>query len=486
MGARPAEKLSIAIAQLNSTVGDIAGNVGKVRAARAAAAAQGADIVVFPELFIAGYPPEDLVLKPAFQAGCRSAIETLARETSADGPALLVGTPWLDAGKLYNAVALLEAGTIAALRYKVDLPNYGVFDEKRVFAPGPMPGPVNFRGVRLGVPICEDIWGTEVVECLAETGAEMLVVPNGSPYWRQKGDVRINIAVARVTEQGLPTIYVNQVGGQDELVFDGVSFGLHADCSLAFQFAAFEETVATTQWVRQSGTWRCENGPQVAGVEADRADYSACVLGLRDYVNKNGFPGVVLGLSGGIDSALCAAMAVDALGAGRVHCVMLPYRYTAADSFRDAGDCAKALGVRYDTLPIAPAFEGFEELLRPLFADKPRDITEENLQSRARGTILMSISNKFGPMVVTTGNKSEMSVGYATLYGDMNGGFNPIKDLYKMEVYRLSALRNRWKPNGALGPDGIVIPENILSKAPTAELRENQKDQDSLPPYDAL
>jgi NAD+ synthase len=399
---------------------------------------------------------------------------------------LLVGTPWLDAGKLYNAVALLDAGTIAALRYKVDLPNYGVFDEKRVFAPGPMPGPVNFRGVRLGVPICEDIWGTEVVECLAETGAEILVVPNGSPYWRQKGDVRINIAVARVTEQGLPTIYVNQVGGQDELVFDGVSFGLHADCSLAFQFAAFEETVATTQWVRQSGTWRCENGPQVAGVEADRADYSACVLGLRDYVNKNGFPGVVLGLSGGIDSALCAAMAVDALGAERVRCIMLPYKFTSQESLKDAAACAEALGVRYEIVPIAAAVEGFESALAPAFSGLPRDVTEENLQARTRGTILMAISNKFNLMVVTTGNKSEMSVGYATLYGDMNGGFNPIKDLYKTEVFRLARLRNRWKPDGAKGPDGPVIPDNIITRPPTAELRENQKDEDSLPAYAVL
>ena len=486
MSARPAEKLSIAVAQLNSTVGDIVGNVEKARAARATAAAQGADIVVFPELVIAGYPPEDLVLKPAFQAGCRSAIEALARETSADGPALLVGTPWLDAGKLYNAVALLEGGAIAALRYKVDLPNYGVFDEKRVFAPGPMPGPVNFRGVRLGVPICEDIWGTEVVECLAETGAEMLVVPNGSPYWRQKGDVRINIAVARVTEQGLPTIYVNQVGGQDELVFDGISFGLHADCSLAFQLAAFQETVATTHWIRHRGAWRCENGPQVASVEADRADYSACVLGLRDYVNKNRFPGVVLGLSGGIDSALCAAMAVDALGADRVRCMMLPYKFTSQESLKDAAACAQALGVRYEILPIAAAVEGFAAALAPAFSGLPRDVTEENLQARTRGTILMAISNKFNLMVVTTGNKSEMSVGYATLYGDMNGGFNPIKDLYKTEVFRLARLRNSWKPDGAKGPDGPVVPDNIITRPPTAELRENQKDEDSLPAYAVL
>lgn len=478
--------LRLSIAQLNPVVGDVAGNLEKARRARATAAGQNADLIVFSELFIAGYPPEDLVLKPAFQAACRSAVETLARETSDGGPAVLIGVPWRQDGKLYNAAALLDGGRIKGLRFKSNLPNYGVFDEKRVFAAGPLPGPMDFHGIRLGVPVCEDIWEADVVECLHETGAEILVVLNGSPYHHGKQLQRMNIAVSRVIESNLPLIYVNQVGGQDELVFDGASFALHADKTLAFQMSSFREEIALTEWKREGSTWKCVSGPNAPVAEGDEADYEACMLGLRDYVDKNGFPGVVLGMSGGIDSALCAAIAADALGSERVHCVMLPYKYTAQDSLNDAERCAKALGVRYDTIPIAPVVEGFEAALAAAFKGQKRDITEENLQSRARGTILMSLSNKFGPMVVTTGNKSEMSVGYATIYGDMNGGFNPIKDLYKTEVYRLSALRNCWKPEGALGPSGVVIPENILTKAPTAELRENQKDQDSLPPYDIL
>ena len=486
MNTRPADRLSIALAQLNPTVGDVAGNADRVRRAREEARAQGADLVAFPELFIAGYPPEDLVLKPAFQAACRSAVEALARE-SKDGPALLVGTPWVEGGKLYNAYVLLAGGVIEAIRFKVDLPNYGVFDEKRVFTPGPMPGPILVKGVRIGIPICEDIWGTEVVECLSETGGEILLVPNGSPYWRGKTEHRLNIAVARVVEAGLPLIYLNMVGGQDELVFDGSSFILNADRSVGAQLPAFREIVTTTRWQRETGGWRCTDALATSSVEeGDKADYTACILGLRDYVEKNGFKGVVLGLSGGIDSALCAAMATDAIGAKRVRCVMLPYRFTSQDSLDDAARAAKALGVSYDILPIEQAVLGLEGALKPAFEGQKRDVTEENLQARARGTILMAISNKFGLMVVTTGNKSEMSVGYATLYGDMNGGFNPIKDLYKTEVYRLARLRNVWKPEGALGPAGEVIPENVIVKAPTAELRENQKDQDTLPPYDAL
>ena len=489
MNARPSDRLAIAIGQLNPIVGDIAGNADKARRARAQAA--GADIVALPELFMSGYPPEDLVLKPAFQAACRAQVEELARETARGGPALLIGTPWLDGGKLYNAYCLLDRGVIAAVRLKVNLPNYGVFDERRLFASGPPPGPINFRGVRIGLPICEDIWTEwgdyeDVVECLAETGAELMIVPNGSPYSRDKDEMRLNIAVARVTESGVPLVYVNQIGGQDELVFDGASFALHADRGLAFQLPAFREIVETTQWERTGNGWHCVDGRIVAVEEGDKADYLACMLGVRDYVDKIGCKGVVLGLSGGIDSSLVATLAVDALGAERVHCVMLPYRYTSQQSLDDAAKVANALGTRYDMVPIESAVLGLEKALAPVFAGKLRDVTEENLQSRTRGTILMAMSNKLGVIVVTTGNKSEMSVGYATLYGDMNGGFNPIKDLYKTEVYRLARLRNGWKPYDARGPDGPVIPDNILTRAPSAELRENQTDQDTLPPYEVL
>ena len=478
--------LKIALAQLNPTVGDLKGNADLARKARAEAAGQGADLVVFSELFIAGYPPEDLILKPAFIAAARQAVEGLARETADGGPAMLIGTPWPGEDMPHNSVALLTAGAVSDVRHKVDLPNYGVFDEKRVFAPGSMPGPLNFRDIRLGAPICEDIWSEEVCECLTETGAEMLLVPNGSPYTRNKHEIRMGHAVARVAEAGLPLAYVNQFGGQDELVFDGSSFVLNPGGALAVQMPAWEPALTLTEWTRSAAGWRCTPGERALLEEGDAAAYLACVIGLRDYVEKAGFPGVVLGLSGGIDSALTAAIAADALGPARVHCVMLPYRYTSNESLSDAAVCAEALGVRYDIVPIGPPVEGFAASLGPVFAGRAPDITEENIQSRARGTVLMAISNKFGSMLVTTGNKSEVSVGYATLYGDMNGGFNPIKDLYKMQVYALARYRNRARPKGGLGPEGVVIPENIITKAPTAELRENQKDQDSLPPYEEL
>ena len=480
------DKLIIAIAQLNPTVGDIAGNADKVRIARAKAAAQSADLVVFTELFIAGYPPEDLVMKPALQKAAREAVEALAAETADDGPAILVGTPWAEDGKLYNAVALLDAGAVQAVRYKVDLPNYGPFDEKRVFAVGPLPGPINFRGVRIGVPICEDIWTEEICECLEETGSEILIVPNGSPYWLGKQDIRLNVVVARVTETGLPLLYANQMGGQDELVFDGASFVLNANRTLAVQMPAWQDALTLTHWRREDDGWTCLPGETSAVEEGLEALYLACVVGLRDYIEKNRFPGVVLGLSGGIDSAICAAMAADAIGADRVHCVMLPYKYTSEESIADAAVCAEALGVKYDVVEIEDPVTGFANALEPLFNGLAPDTTEENIQSRTRGTLLMAISNKFGPMVVTTGNKSEVSVGYATLYGDMNGGFNPIKDLYKTQVYALASFRNQHLPKGCLGAAGRVVPENIITKAPSAELREDQTDQDSLPPYDVL
>jgi NAD+ synthase len=478
--------LKIALAQANPTVGDLAGNVAKAKAAHAEAARLGADLVVLPELFITGYPPEDLVKKPAFVAASRAATEALAAALPADGPGMIIGTVWPEDGKVYNAVALLDRGRVEAVRFKVDLPNYGVFDEKRVFDAGPLPGPVNFRGVRIGVPICEDIWTDQVTECLQECGSEILISPNGSPFDWPKPDQRMNVAAARVTETKLPLVYINQVGGQDELVFDGASFVLNANCQLAVQLPAWEEGVVLTEWHKGTNGWACAPGPKALLPELDAAAYHACMLGLRDYVSKNGFPSVVLGLSGGVDSALVAALAADALGPGKVHAIMLPYRYTSKDSLADAAACAKALGIRYDTVAIGGPVDAVMASLADMFAGTKPGLTEENIQSRIRGTTLMAVSNKFGGMVLTTGNKSEMSVGYATLYGDMNGGFNPIKDLYKMEVYRLCRWRNANVPKGGHAPGGIVIPENILTKAPTAELRENQKDQDSLPEYEVL
>ncbi len=481
-------RLRIAVAQLNPVVGDVAGNLDKARDARKIAAAAGADLVLFTELFIAGYPPEDLVLKPAFVAECERAARELAAETADGGPGVLIGVPLRRASGLHNSMIAADGGKIIAEWHKIDLPNYGEFDEKRVFQAGPaLPGPMNFRGVRIGVPICEDIWGEHgVCETLAESGAEILLVPNGSPYHRGKIDERQQVVIRQVIETGLPMLYANMVGGQDELVFDGASFAINADNSLAFQMKQFETDCVVTTWERSAHGWRCVEGPKEMLPETEAADYAACMLGLRDYVDKNRFRDVVLGMSGGIDSAICAALAVDALGAERVRCVMMPYRYTAADSLRDAEDCSRALGVRYDIAPIFEPVDGFAKALATLFEGTQEGITEENLQSRARGTMLMAISNKFGSMVVTTGNKSEMSVGYATLYGDMNGGFNPIKDLYKMQVYAISAWRNENVPAGALGPTGIVIPQTIIDKVPSAELRPDQTDQDSLPPYPVL
>jgi len=349
-----------------------------------------------------------------------------------------------------------------------------------------MPGPFNVRGVRIGVPICEDIWKPDVVECLTETGGEILLVPNGSPFEAGKEDVRLNLIAARVTEARLPMIYLNQVGGQDELVFDGASLVANADCSIAWALPSWQEAVVVTEWTRSGTQWVCTPGERAPAEEESLSVYQAMMLGLRDYVNKNRFPGIVLNLSGGIDSALSAAVAVDALGSARVRCVMQPSRYTSQESLDDAEACAKLLGVSYEIIPIEGAVEAFMASLKTTFAGRRPDTTEENIQSRIRAVNVMAISNKFGPMVLTTGNKSEMSVGYATLYGDMCGGYNILKDIYKTEVFALARWRNQEIPVGAMGPRGRVIPERIITKPPTAELRENQKDEDSLPPYDIL
>jgi NAD+ synthase len=479
-------ELAIALAQTDPKVGDVAGNLALARDARAKAAKLGADLVVFSELNIAGYPPEDLVLKPAFQEACRAAVESLAADTADGGPGVIVGAPWVEAGRLHNTALLLDGGKIAALRHKHELPNYGVFDEKRVFAAGPLPGPIVFRGVRLGLMICEDMWFPDAAECLVESGAEILVVPNGSPFEIDKLDERIALGVQRVVETGLPLIYVNQIGGQDELVFDGASFVLNADRQLAAQMPAFVGDLALTKWRRNAGGWACIEGPRARPPEKLEAIYAALVLGLRDYVTKNRFPGVILGLSGGIDSALTAAIAADALGPEKVRAVMMPSRFTSQESLDDAAACAKLLGIKYDTISIVPAVNAFAEMLAPALDGTKPDTTEENIQSRSRGLTLMALSNKFGHMVVSTGNKSEMSAGYATLYGDMCGGFAVLKDVYKTTVFDLSRWRNSNKPADALGPKGAVMPERVIVKPPTAELREGQTDEASLGPYSRL
>ena len=480
------DMLRIALAQLNPHEGQIDANLRQIRAARVEAAAMGADLLVTPEFSIAGYPPEDLVRKTAFVADCEAALAALAEDTADGGPGLVVGGPWREAGCLYNAAFLLDGGAVTARRAKHELPNYGVFDDKRVFDAGPAPGPVVFRGFRLGLMVCEDWWYPAVAETLAETGAEMLLSINASPFEADKGGRRVQLAVARVVETGLAFAFVNQVCGQDELVFDGASFVLNPDRSLAAVLPSFQEQVGLTEWHRKGGVLVCR--PQVLPPEpaASELVYRGLCLGLADYVRKNGFPGVLLGLSGGIDSALSAAIAVDALGAERVRAVMLPSPYTSQHSLDDAAECARLLGIRIDTVPISPAMSAVHQALAPLFAGLAHDTTEENIQSRARGLLLMAMSNKFGQMVLTTGNKSEMSVGYSTLYGDMCGGYSVLKDVYKTDVFALSRWRNQHHLPGLLGPQGRVMPERVITKAPSAELKHDQTDQDSLPPYDTL
>ena len=481
------DKLVIALAQMTQSVGDLKANADAMLEWRARAS--GADLIVYPELQLIGYPPEDLVLKPALVTQANYQLDRLAQETADGGPAMLVGTVVAAQGVLFNVVALLDRGAVTAVRAKRELPNYGTFDEKRLFAPGPLPAPIDFRGVKIGVPICEDIWFPFVTAHLRSEGADILISPNGSPFEVDKDDRRQNaVAGTRVREPGLPLAYLNRVGGQDELVFDGASFVMNADLSIAQQLPDWEEALVLTQWEKWDGQWVCLPGDPHPLDERPADIYNAMVLGLRDYVNRNRFPGVVLGLSGGIDSALSAAVAVDALGPDRVWCVMMPSRFTSQDSLDDAVACARLLGVRYDVTPIEPAVGAFDTMLAPAFDGRARDLTEENIQSRIRGVTLMSLSNKFGHMLLTTGNKSEMSVGYATIYGDMAGGYSVLKDAYKTTVFDLSRWRNAHVPSLGLGigPDGPVMPERIITKPPSAELRADQRDDDSLPPYDVL
>ncbi len=481
------DALTITLAQLNQVVGDIAGNAAAMLASRDRARTAGADLIVFPEMQLIGYPPEDLVLKPALIERAAAELEVLAKATADGGPAMLVGSIFVVDGALHNGVALLDGGKVAAIRLKHELPNYGTFDEVRLFQPGPLPEPIVFKGVLIGLPICEDIWHPDVCRHLADFGAELLLCINGSPYEIDKDELRIDgVAKRRAVDTGLPLAYLNRVGGQDELVFDGASFVVNGDGSLAVQMVDWVEQEVTTRWTRTASGWRCDQGEVVALAEHPEDIYCAMVLALRDYVDRNKFPGVVLGLSGGIDSAICAAIAADALGPERVWAVMLPSRFTSQLSLDLATECARMIGCRYNTIPINPAVVAFDEMLAGSFADAEYDITEENVQSRIRGVTLMALSNKFGPMLLTTGNKSEMSVGYATIYGDMAGGYNPLKDAYKMTVFAISEWRNRHKPKIGLGPDGPVMPEGIITRPPSAELRPDQKDEDSLPPYPVL
>jgi NAD+ synthase len=480
-----ADTLKITLAQLNQSVGDLAGNAAAMLAARERSS--GADLIAFPEFQLIGYPPEDLILKPSLVERAATELDKLAQATASAGPAMLVGSAFVRDGALHNGVALLDQGKIVATRFKHELPNYGTFDEIRLFQPGPLPEPIVLKGTMIGVPICEDIWQPDVCRHLAEFGAEIFICINGSPYEIEKDVLRIDgVAKRRAIDTELPLAYLNRVGGQDELVFDGASFVVNGDGGLAVQMKDWEEQEVTTSWTRTAQGWRCDRGEIAQLADHPEDVYSAMVLALRDYVNRNGFPGVVLGLSGGIDSAICAAIAADALGPDRVWCVMLPSRYTSQESLDDAAECASLIGCRHDIVPIQPAVAGFEQMLAKSFEGTSPDITEENLQSRIRGVTLMALSNKFGPMLLTTGNKSEMSVGYATIYGDMAGGYNPLKDAYKTTVFAISKWRNEHRPRIGLGRDGRVIPANIIAKPPSAELRPDQKDEDSLPPYAML
>ncbi|MDC3286156.1 NAD+ synthase [Alphaproteobacteria bacterium] len=477
--------VSVALAQLNPHLGDVSANCQKLLQMRERAAAKGADIILTPEMFLAGYPADDLVLRADFMDRIEAAISRLAKATADGGPAIIVGAPCRDKDVLYNSAFILDGGKIVARRDKVNLPNYGVFDDKRHFTPGQLQGPVLLRGMRLGIAVCEDIWFPDLCEMLGETGAEIILSLNASPFENAKTDMRMMHAVSRMTETGLPFVYVNMVGGQDELVFDGSSFALNLGGKIASQMPSFSEGLSLLEVRSQSGT--CHLTGQISRPAAAEEDvWRALTLGVRDYVEKNGFPGVILGLSGGVDSAIVAVLAVDALGPERVRVVMMPSDYTADISLADAEELADNLGLTLETIALRAGMDAFNSMLEASLEGTEMDVTEENIQSRLRGMILMALSNKFGNMVLATGNKSEYAAGYSTLYGDMCGGFAPIKDVWKTEIFKLCEWRNTALPRGVLGPDGEVIPRRIITRPPSAELRPDQQDTDSLPPYDIL
>lgn len=480
-----ANRFRITLCQMNPTVGDISGNFDLALRAWREGKAAGADFVALPEMFITGYNTQDLVLKPAFVRDAMDHIDRL-REECTDGPALGIGGPLVQGGKLYNAYHVMKEGRLVRQVLKHHLPNSTVFDEVRLYEPGPLAGPYDLGVVRIGSPICEDSWYEDVTEALSESGAEIILVPNGSPYYRNKYDDRINEMVSRVVETGLPLVYLNMIGGQDDQVFDGGTFILNPGGELAARFPVFDEVVRHVDFVETDEGWRAEKGEIDPIPDEWEQDYRVMVEATRDYFGKTGFKKALLGLSGGIDSALVAAIAADALGPENVRCVMLPSKYTSQASLDDAAEVAKRLGTRIDTVSIKEAVDAVGGALAGVFEGTKPDLTEENIQSRLRGVMLMGISNKFGEMLLTTGNKSEVAVGYATIYGDMAGGYNPIKDLYKMRVFETCRWRNANHRSWMKGPEGLVIPPRVIDKPPSAELRDDQKDSDSLPEYEAL
>ncbi|MDE0520845.1 MAG: NAD+ synthase [Boseongicola sp.] len=477
-----ARTFCVTLAQMNPTVGDFAGNAALAQSAWAQGRAAGADLVMLTEMFITGYNTQDLVMRPSFVRDAEACLDAL-RVACADGPALGIGGPLRKDGKLYNAFHVFKDGCVVRRNLKRELPNETVFDEVRVFDRGPLAGPFDLGGVRIGTPICEDAWHEDVPEALAESGAEILLVPNGSPYCRDKFDTRLNLMVARVVETGLPLVYLNMIGGQDDQAFDGGSFVLNPGCEMAVRMPFFDESVVHVDFEEGRNGWRALKGEIAPCPESWELDYRAMVEATRDYIRKAGFSKALLGLSGGVDSAAVACIAVDALGPENVRCVMMPSEYTSGQSLDDASAVAAALGVSLDTVPIAAPVKATVQALDPLFEGREPDITEENIQSRLRGVILMALSNKFGEMLLTTGNKSEAAVGYATIYGDMAGGYNPVKDLYKTRVFETCRWRNANHRPWMKGPAGSVIPPVVIEKPPTAELREGQKDSDSLPEY---